>query len=62
MYENTCFMLYKNWRKNMNRCIISGEILEDVKFEFLFNNKNISIAMCNIKLSNNSKVIIYRIR
>lgn len=46
----------------MNRCIISGEILEDVKFEFLFNNKNISIAMCNIKLSNNSNIMIYRIR
>lgn len=46
----------------MNICIISGEILEDIKFEFLYNSKHISIAICKIKLSNNSIIKEYRIR
>ena len=46
----------------MNICIVSGEILEDIKFEFLYNSKHISIAMCKLKLNNKSIAQIYRIR
>lgn len=46
----------------MNICIVNGEILEDIKFEFLYNSKHISIAMGKIMLNNESIVQIYRIR
>lgn len=54
-------MLFKREKRNfMNECIISGEILEDIKFEFIYDSKHISIAMCNVKLNNNSVLKIYR--
>ena len=40
----------------MKECIISGKILENIKFEFIYNSKHISIAMCDIKLNNHSVI------
>lgn len=44
----------------MNRCVVSGEILEEIKFDFIYNsNKHVSIARCPIKLTNNSILDMY---
>lgn len=42
----------------MNFCIIMGKIIEDIKFNFLYNDKRISISNTIIKLDNDSKVKI----
>lgn len=54
-------MLFCGKEKNMNKCIISGKVLNDIQFEFLYDSKHISIAMCYINLNDNSVVKIYRI-
>ncbi len=44
----------------MNRCVISGKILEEIKFDFIYNsNKHVSIARCPIKLNNDSILDVY---
>lgn len=45
----------------MNKCVLKGIIIEEINFEFLYNCKNISIAIGNILLENKSKIVIYRI-
>ncbi len=43
----------------MNRCILIGKIIEDVDFKFVYNDIAISIAICTLELTNNSKIQIY---
>ena len=45
----------------MNRCILIGKIIYDVDFEFVYNDKAISIAICTIELQNNTRIQIYAI-
>ena len=40
----------------MNLCFVIGKIVSDIKFEFIINSKNISVAIFEIELSNNSTV------
>lgn len=40
----------------MNLCFFTGKIETDIKFKFIINNKNISIATFKIKLNNNSSI------
>lgn len=42
----------------MNLCIIIGKIIEDIKFDFLYDDKRMSISNTIIKLENDSKVKI----
>lgn len=42
----------------MNLCIITGKILEDINFKFIYNDRRISIAYTTIKLSNDSIITI----
>ena len=42
----------------MNEVFFIGKITTDVKFEFLINSKNISIAIFKVKLENKSEVLI----
>ena len=42
----------------MNICFFIGKIISDIQFEFIINNKNISIAIFNIKLRNKSIITI----
>ena len=38
----------------MNICLLIGEVCSTIKFDFILNSKDISIARFNIKLSNGS--------
>ena len=40
----------------MNLCFFTGKIETDIKFKFIINNKNISIATFKIKLNNNNSI------
>ena len=40
----------------MNDVFLTGKIINDVKFKFIINSKNISIAVCNIE-TNDKQVI-----
>jgi len=40
----------------INLCFVIGKIVSDIKFEFIINSKNISVAIFEIELSNNSTV------
>lgn len=43
----------------MNECFIIGEIVSKIQFDFFYQEKQISIAYMNIKLSNHSIVKVY---
>ena len=36
----------------MNLCFIIGKVVSDIQFEFIINNKNISVAIFELELSN----------
>ena len=38
----------------MNLCFVIGKIISDIEFKFIINNKNISVAIFEIELSNKS--------
>ena len=38
----------------MNLCFLYGKVISDIEFNFIINNKNKSIAIFKIKLSNES--------
>lgn len=40
----------------MNLCFITGKVINDIKFKFILNSKNISIAYFKLKLQNDSIV------
>ena len=42
----------------MNLCFLMGKVVSDVKFEFILNSRNISIAVFNIELMNKSIVTV----
>lgn len=42
----------------MNLCFIIGKIITKIRFDFIINSKNISIATFKIELSNNSIINI----
>ena len=42
----------------MNIVFIQGKIITDIQFEFIINNKNISIAIFKIQLLNKSIVTV----
>ena len=42
----------------MNLCFLMGKICSSVRFEFILNSKNISIAIFNIELKNKSIVTL----
>lgn len=42
----------------MNLCFVMGKIINDVEFKFIINSKNISVAIFEIQLSNNSIVTV----
>ena len=42
----------------MNLCFIQGKIISDIKFDFILDSKNISIAIFKLQLNNNSIVNI----
>lgn len=42
----------------MNEVFLMGKIKTEVKFEFLINSKNISIAIFKVKLKNKSEILI----
>lgn len=44
----------------MNKCILKGILTKEIDFEFLYNCKNISIAIGDILLQNKSQIMIYR--
>ena len=46
----------------MNLCVVIGKILEEVKFEFIYNNNNngaISIASSKIEIANKTQIEVY---
>mgnify|MGYP004518744971 FL=1 len=44
----------------MNKCVISGKVLEEIKFDFIYNSKkHVSIAKCPIKLNNDSVLNVF---
>lgn len=45
----------------MNKCIVIGKIIGDTIFKFMYNSNKISIAICKVKLNNESEIICYRI-
>lgn len=40
----------------MNLCFVIGKILSNIKFEFILNGEDISIAMFDIELLNKSRI------
>ena len=42
----------------MNFCIVYGKIVSEIKFDFFYKSKQISISRFNIELSNNSIIQI----
>lgn len=42
----------------MNLIIVKGKIMKNIKFKFIIKNKNKSIAILKLKLSNNSIIIV----
>ena len=40
----------------MNLCFLIGEIISEIEFKFILNNKNISIAIFEIQLNNQSHI------
>lgn len=40
----------------MNLCFLLGKVASDIKFEFIYNNKNTSIAFLDLILENKSIV------
>ncbi len=40
----------------MNLCFLMGTIINEVEFKFILNSKNISIAMFEIQLNNQSQI------
>ena len=40
--------------KIMNLCFVIGKIISDIEFKFIINGKNISVAIFEIQLENNS--------
>lgn len=42
----------------MNLCFLIGKIVSDIKFDFIINSKNISIARFDLELSNKSIVTV----
>ena len=42
----------------MNLCIVYGKIISEIKFDFIYKSKHISISTFYIKLSNNSIIQI----
>ena len=42
----------------MNLCFTIGKVVSDIRFEFIINNKNISVAIFEIELSNKSIIKI----
>ncbi len=43
----------------MNICVVMGKIIEEVNFEFIYNEKYISIANCKIQLMDKSQIEIF---
>lgn len=43
----------------MNVCIIMGRILEEINFNFIYNNKYVSIANCKIEIAKETQIEIY---
>lgn len=43
----------------MNVCIIMGRILEEINFNFIYNNKYVSIANCKIEVAKEIQIEIY---
>lgn len=43
----------------MNICFLTGEIIQEIEFNFLYNSPNISVAKTKLKLQNNAVVQIY---
>ncbi len=42
----------------MNLCALKGKVIEDVRFDFLYNSKRISVAKMKLKLRNGSIITI----
>lgn len=42
----------------MNKCFFIGKIISEINFEFVINNKNISIAIFKIELENKNHVTV----
>ena len=54
---NICILCFKKCnrkKKKMNICFFIGKICSQIKFDFILNSKNISIARFNVKLLNGS--------
>ena len=45
----------------MNICVVMGKIIEEVNFEFIYNEKYISIANCKIQLMDKSQIEIFKL-
>lgn len=43
----------------MNICFLTGEIIQEIEFNFLYNSQNISVAKTEIKLQNKTVISIY---
>ena len=42
----------------MNLCFVIGKIISDIEFKFIVNSKNISVALFEMQLSNNSIITV----
>lgn len=42
----------------MNECFVIGKIVSDISFKFVFDSKNISVALFKVELSNSSIIKI----
>lgn len=42
----------------MNICFLMGKVLKDIEFEFMYEDKRISIAYTDLKLKNNTTIAI----